>query len=174
MAKRAPRLTVTGAALAVALLLCTPRTGEATYWGSSYWAWYGPQLSQGYYYGDPFYPWMYYPWLYGQFACGPCGFGSNAGQMPAGSFVVGGNAPAYSTAATLEVIVPENAEVWLDGKKMPQTGTVRRFPTPQLASDQVLTQELRVTWKGKEGKETTEQRKVQLQAAQQLIINMMP
>jgi uncharacterized protein (TIGR03000 family) len=176
MVKLNSPLFAKGAVVAVALLFCAPRTTEASwpaYWVPGNW---GPAFYNGYYYGDPVYPWLYYPWLYGQFANSPV---STFGGMAYGP-MTGGNpgpvevAPATAASATLELIVPANAEVWIDGKKTAQTGAVRSFTTQPLPSGQVSTQELRVTYNDKAGKAVTQQRKVQLQGAQRLVLNMTP
>jgi uncharacterized protein (TIGR03000 family) len=171
MVRPTPLLFAKGAVIAAALLFWAPRTTEAG-WPVCW----GPATYVGYYYGDPVYPWLYYPWLYGQFASTPV---STLGSMPYG-MIPGGNpgavevAPAPATSATLDLIVPANAEVWLDGKKTTQTGTTRSFTTQPLTSGQVSTQELRVTFNDKAGKAVTEQRKVQLRGAQRVVLNLVP
>jgi len=59
----------------------------------------------------------------------------------------GGEEEAEQNAtASIEMTVPANAEVWLDGQKSQQTGTARAFVTPPLERGQTFRYDLRVRW----------------------------
>jgi uncharacterized protein (TIGR03000 family) len=47
---------------------------------------------------------------------------------------------------TITVRVPANAEVWMQGKKMSETGTERRFTLPALDPQATYDYDVRVTW----------------------------
>jgi uncharacterized protein (TIGR03000 family) len=50
-------------------------------------------------------------------------------------------------SARFDLTVPEGAEVWFDGAKTTQTGSLRRFVTPPLTAGRKHTYEVRVAWK---------------------------
>jgi uncharacterized protein (TIGR03000 family) len=59
-----------------------------------------------------------------------------------------GGAPAAAEAsAPIDLKVPEGAEVWFNGEKTTQTGSLRRFETPPLSPNTKCCYEVRVTWK---------------------------
>ena len=49
-------------------------------------------------------------------------------------------------AVVLELVVPPNAELWLNGEKTTQSGPVRSFVTPALTDDQEYAYEVRMRW----------------------------
>jgi uncharacterized protein (TIGR03000 family) len=53
---------------------------------------------------------------------------------------------AASLPATIELIVPADAQVWFDGVATSQTGTVRRFVTPPLNGDNNYSYEVKARW----------------------------
>ncbi len=55
-------------------------------------------------------------------------------------------ASPFSDDTTITVRVPANAEVWIQGKKMKETGTERRFTLPALAPQATYDYDVRVTW----------------------------
>lgn len=79
---------------------------------------------------------------------------------------VAGPQPVY-----VNVQVPANAEVWIDGAKTSQTGPVRRFVSPPLTPGQAYTYELTASWM-KDGKPVSEKRTVNFSAGQQNEVNV--
>jgi uncharacterized protein (TIGR03000 family) len=51
-------------------------------------------------------------------------------------------------AASFEMRVPANAEIWIEGEKSQQIGTVRLFNTPPLESCKSYAYNIRVRWVG--------------------------
>jgi len=76
------------------------------------------------------------------------------------------------SSATVQVLVPPDAELWLDGNKLEQTGSVRSISTPSLAPGKTLKHEVRATWVAN-GQPVTQTREVQVQAGNQRIVNFM-
>lgn len=75
--------------------------------------------------------------------------------------------------AQIELIVPNaNAQVWLDGVPMNQSGTVRHFITPPLESGSDYTFEVRVTYPGGDGEARTVRRTVDVRAGQQYRLDL--
>jgi uncharacterized protein (TIGR03000 family) len=70
---------------------------------------------------------------------------------------------ASSLPATIELIVPADAQVSFNGQSTAQTGTVRRFVTPPLNPDNDYTYELTVRW-SKDGQPAEESRTVSVVA----------
>jgi len=66
---------------------------------------------------------------------------------------------ASSLPATIELVVPADAQVWFNGQATAQTGTVRRFVTPPLNPDNDYSYELKVRW-SKDGQPTEETRTI--------------
>jgi uncharacterized protein (TIGR03000 family) len=84
-----------------------------------------------------------------------------------------GIGPATQAAsAQLEVNVPAGAEVWFDGKKNTETGTVRHFETPVLQPREFNSYEVRVRWNGA-GTDTDQIHHVIVQAGEKRTLNMM-
>jgi len=73
--------------------------------------------------------------------------------------------------ATIEVVVPAGAQLWIDGNSTSQTGTVRYFTTPPLTPGQTFTYDVRASWPDSSGAPATQQRTVQVQAGQQSVVN---
>jgi uncharacterized protein (TIGR03000 family) len=51
-----------------------------------------------------------------------------------------------SSSTSITLRVPENAEVWIQGKKMDEKGTERRFNLPSLDTGATYDYDIRVTW----------------------------
>jgi uncharacterized protein (TIGR03000 family) len=79
--------------------------------------------------------------------------------------------PAPATA-TIELYVPANAEVWFQGRKTNQTGTLRRFVTPPLNADAASSYELKVRWKDADGQVQEQTRDVTVQPGSQIVLNL--
>jgi uncharacterized protein (TIGR03000 family) len=67
--------------------------------------------------------------------------------------------------AFLEIQVPADAEIWLDGYKATQVGTVRKFSTPALKPGVPFAYDVRVRWT-ENGSPVEETRKVVVQAGE--------
>jgi len=90
---------------------------------------------------------------------------TNVTTLPAPTPVLANN------TATIEVIVPANAELWFDGNKTTQTGTQRFFVTPPLTAGTSSTYEVRATWV-ENGAPVTQARMIQVQPGQQSVVNL--
>jgi uncharacterized protein (TIGR03000 family) len=135
---------------------------------------YGP------YYGYPYGGYDgYYPYSYGY---GMSAFGSYAPfygglSLPAYPLVAGYGAysgigaaqptserPPPDDAVHLQLTVPENAEVWIDGAKSTQTGAVREFVSPALTPDSRYSYKITVRYTNAQGKEVEDTRQIRFQA----------
>jgi uncharacterized protein (TIGR03000 family) len=68
-----------------------------------------------------------------------------------------------SPAVLLEVRVPADAEIWIEGAKTMQRGVVRQFISPPLEPDRDFTYEIKAIW-WVNGQERTETRNVNVRA----------
>jgi uncharacterized protein (TIGR03000 family) len=75
-----------------------------------------------------------------------------------------------SGPAHLDVRLPAEAELWVDGKKTSQSGETRKFTTPDLKPGQEYAYEMRAHWNGKDGKKE-ETRRVAFRAGQQVKVD---
>ena len=84
--------------------------------------------------------------------------GNGFGAMPVGVAAVGlppvPNAVAFNeddpnTAWVTLELPSEDAEVWLNGAKMPHKGLVRKYVTPPLEKDKIYNYEIKVQWPDK-------------------------
>jgi uncharacterized protein (TIGR03000 family) len=75
-------------------------------------------------------------------------------------------------AVLIGVRVPENAEIWFDGEKTSQKGTLREFVTPPLDPGQKYTYEIKARW-DENGREVTRLRKQEVYAGDRLLVNML-
>jgi uncharacterized protein (TIGR03000 family) len=80
--------------------------------------------------------------------------------------------PTKAEPARLEVHVPAGAEVWFDGQKSSETGTVRTFETPVLQPREFSSYEVRVRRKGA-ATDTDEIRHVILRAGEKRTVEIM-
>lgn len=60
-------------------------------------------------------------------------------------------------AVLLNVSVPANAQLWIEGEKMALTGTLRRFVSPPIVAGSDYTYDIKATWT-QDGKEMTQNR----------------
>ncbi len=79
--------------------------------------------------------------------------------------------PLRSTA-TVNVLLPVGAELSFQGIEMGQTGDYRRFVTPPLVPGNSYTYDIRATW-SERGREMTSDRRVAIQAGDQLTVDML-
>jgi uncharacterized protein (TIGR03000 family) len=172
------RISCALAALGLAGLVLTPRLALG-------------QDTGGYYYET--YRYGYNPGYYARRYAAPPGVGPRTAKQTASSGVyvyfvpapgvsqLGGNGPLRvttrmgavgqpvpaDTSAQIEVKVPQTAEVWFDGEKTTQTGSLRRFLTPPLTAGAKYSYEVRVVWKDGAG-ELTETRRLSFSAGETL------
>jgi len=83
--------------------------------------------------------------------------------LPAAQAADPANAPADDRPVLLTLVVPPNAEVWIDGKKTTMSGTVRQFVSPALKSGKNYLYTLRVHWQ-RNNKDVEETRSLTVQA----------
>ena len=137
------------------------------FYGFGYPAFYG--------YGYPGFYGYGYPGLYGYGSAGIYGYP----YPPSGYPVPGPQGPfdpdAHPLApspnggrglpVTVTLKVPANAEVWFNGAKTTQTGTVRQFQSPPVEPGATFEYEIRVTWQ-QAGQPVTQTRHVTVRAGQ--------
>jgi uncharacterized protein (TIGR03000 family) len=75
------------------------------------------------------------------------------------------------TTAFIDIRIPASAELWFQGVKTRQKGTVRRFETPRLARGRTYAYDVRVAWKVK-GKRVTQRRQVKVRAGDWVRLDM--
>jgi uncharacterized protein (TIGR03000 family) len=81
------------------------------------------------------------------------------------SDIAGQNVPAR-----IELTVPANAEVWLDGHKTQQSGGARNFVTPPLQQGMTFDYDLRVRWTAPGGIVVDVTRPIQVRAGRQTMV----
>jgi len=79
--------------------------------------------------------------------------------------------PAGATATVTLLLPAADAEVWVDGRQVPGTGTVRRFESPALRSGESYAGTLRVRWPGSGGDVRTETRQVSVYAGDRVTVD---
>ena len=78
--------------------------------------------------------------------------------------------PPSIAPVTIDVVVPEGADMWIDGKKMSQTAAQRKFISPPLQSGRSFSYEFRISYK-EEGREQTETRSLDVLAGRQYTVD---
>lgn len=78
--------------------------------------------------------------------------------------------PLGRTCVGLLVHVPADADIWLDGVKTQQTGTVRRFESPALPAGGVFTYEVRARWT-EQGRAMEQRQVILVHAGDQVRVN---
>lgn len=73
--------------------------------------------------------------------------------------------------ASIEVLVPADAELWFDGHKTSQTGTTRYFTTPSLEKGHGYHYDLRARWT-QDGKAVERTRRVNVYAGGRVVVDM--
>jgi uncharacterized protein (TIGR03000 family) len=85
-----------------------------------------------------------------------------AGQPPTGA--VASQKPPADNAGHFQLMVPENAEVLIDGKQIVQTGPVREIVTPALQAGTRYTYKFSVRYTNAQGKAVDDTREIHFQA----------
>jgi len=157
-----------------------PSSYHSGYYGGGYYghgAYYGNYWYPGigFYFGFPL--WFNYPWGYsrydygvgapyysGSYYYGPADTYSTPPAPPSSETV---NAPAPAAdpnAANVEVRLPENATLWIDGQSTTPTGAVRHFTSPPLEKDKTFVYNRRARWTDGSGKVIERTKKVDVKA----------
>jgi uncharacterized protein (TIGR03000 family) len=78
-----------------------------------------------------------------------------------------------STAVRINVRVPVDAEVWVEGARTTQAGRMRRFVSPPLDPDRNYTYTVRARWHDNDDVEVDRTRKVQVSAGDAITVNFL-
>ncbi len=89
---------------------------------------------------------------------GPAGSGPSIPDVPAG------DRPPADNAAHLQLLVPENAEVFVAGSRTTQTGKTREFATPPLTPGKGYTYTISVRYTGPDGRPVNDTRDINFRA----------
>jgi uncharacterized protein (TIGR03000 family) len=147
-------------------------------WGYNSWGyspWYGANLGVGVYPGG-YSP--YYSQNYGfRYAPETYGYDGDSNFSPLrGSYRNDGRvaeyAPVDESVVHINVRVSANAEIWFDGAKTTQTGSLRQFVSAPIASEGECSYEIRARWT-EGGREIDRTRKVSFHAGDQFTVNFM-
>jgi uncharacterized protein (TIGR03000 family) len=138
-------------------------------WGRPYWGdrWYGGynDYSPGYYGFESGYT-TYSPDYY---SYGPStGYSSFYTQPQYGSDGYGS-----SDSVLLNVRVPPDAQVWIDGQATWQRGSNRQFQSPPLDPNANYTYEVRARWMDQNGREVERTRRVPVHAGERKTLDLM-
>ena len=74
-----------------------------------------------------------------------------------------GAASPVNAPVTIDVTVPADAEIWIEGSRTARTGPQRRFVSPPLAPGRDYTYDFRVSW-NRDGREVTSTRRITVHA----------
>src|SRR5262249_29806116 len=75
--------------------------------------------------------------------------------------------------AKLQIILPADAKLIVDGTATKQTGAVRNFISPPLPVGQRFVYTLKATWT-EDGKEVALEKKARVEAGQEVVVNLRP
>jgi uncharacterized protein (TIGR03000 family) len=137
----------------------------------------------GGYYGSPGYSSYYYPqysdYYYPQYSGYYSPDYTTTGSMPyynnGASYYTG---PAASTdqtdanAVTVDVHVPQDAQVWFDGNSTTQGGEWRRYVSPPLGTDKSYQYDVRARWT-QNGQVVDQTRRIEVRAGQRGLVDFM-
>jgi uncharacterized protein (TIGR03000 family) len=119
----------------------------------------------------------YSVWLHRNDSGGGRGSGGYySGRQPvyyysAPAYTYGAPADGYqgNSAVLISVSVPADAEIWFDGSKTVQTGTLRRFVSPPIVPGHDYAYEVTAKWM-ENGREVTQSRRVLVHAGERVSI----
>lgn len=77
-----------------------------------------------------------------------------------------------ANVARVRVTLPANAELWFDGHRTSQTGSVREFSTPPITPGTEYSYQLRARWT-RDGHEVERTRNIEFQAGDRVAVNLM-
>jgi len=153
--------------------------GRGGYYGGNYAAYYGG--SYGGYYGQRYYSGGYnanYPQYYGsQYAPEANAYGSSysvsdPSRSTRDEAAVSTYPPQDENVVHINVRVTPSAEIWFEGEKTSQTGSLRQFTSPPIDSDRECTYTIRARWT-EGGLEVDRTRRISFHAGDQLTVNFM-
>jgi uncharacterized protein (TIGR03000 family) len=128
----------------------------------------------GYYYGYPGYDYGYgYPYYASSYDYGPS-YSDVVPAVPSDSYYApdsSGMPPAEfenPNVANLQILVPENAQLWIEGVREDPSGTVRQFYSPPLHPGQTYTYHIRARWMDASGKTVDRTKSVDVQAGSRI------
>jgi uncharacterized protein (TIGR03000 family) len=98
------------------------------------------------------------------------GYSSPQSERPASPSVP---STTTDTTAHLDVMVPDSAQVWVEGAKTQQTGSLRHFVSPALTPGQDFTYDIRARWTDENGNVVDRTRHVPVHAGGQVMVNFM-
>jgi uncharacterized protein (TIGR03000 family) len=165
--------------------------GYGSYWGSPYYggSYYGSPYYGGTYYGGAYYANPYYGSSYGfqpsynygqqmtygqQMGIGQqMGYGQQAGASTSGYTPGAQPEFAHPQAVNLQVMVPENATLWIEGQKVDATGPVRMFYSTPLKEGQTYTYHLKARWTDENGKPVERTKEFDVHAGARMAVNFM-
>jgi uncharacterized protein (TIGR03000 family) len=139
------------------------------YYNRPYFSFYLPYYGYGYGYNDysPYYYASYVPY-YGGLGLPSypliAGYGGGYAPSVAATQPQGQSERPRDGAAHLQLTVPENAEVIIDGMKTTQTGTSREFTTPQLSPGSRYVYKITVRTMDAKGQVVDDTRDIRFQA----------
>ena len=81
--------------------------------------------------------------------------------------------PNLGNRALLDVRVPADAEVFVEGDKTSQTGSERTFVSPALEPGRTFTYDIRASWAGPDGKPVEQTRQVKVQAGRRSLVDLL-
>jgi uncharacterized protein (TIGR03000 family) len=92
--------------------------------------------------------------------------GAAPGALPPGAVppTPDGSQPPPDNAVHLQLVVPENAQVFFDGSQVVQTGTIREFVSPPLPAGKTFTYKVSVRYRDAAGKPVDDTRDIQVRA----------
>lgn len=122
------------------------------------------------YYGDPFYYLQPAPvdW-YVPAATN----GLSRSNPPAGTRARDWVPPVRAGAAEITIRVPANADVWIEGVRMKQQGSVRQFVSTKLTAGTSYAYEIRATWTEND-RAVTQKQDISVRAGDQLRLTFVP
>jgi uncharacterized protein (TIGR03000 family) len=146
-------------------------------WGGGGWGWGFPWYGYG---GWGYYPYgySYYPGDYGYYGPDyytPQPYYQDAPLAPgvgSYSFYPPPVAAADNNTAIIEVRVPPETELWFDGMKTTQQGSMRYFTTPPLVPGKTFTYELKASWMVN-GAPVTQTRQVTVEAGKRAVVDFL-
>jgi uncharacterized protein (TIGR03000 family) len=81
--------------------------------------------------------------------------------------------PDLGSRALLDVRVPADAEVFVEGDKTSQTGSDRTFVSPALEPGRTFTYDIRARWAGPDGKPIEQTRQVKVQGGRRTPVDFL-
>ncbi len=113
------------------------------------------------------------PYTPADFSAMSASLGSFAGSMPAYRMMPDASFARPTGGATVDVRVPADAELRVQGRVMRQTGSVRKFVSPPLDPDRTYTYKVEARWT-ENGKLMTQSRQITLSSGHHVTVDLRP